>query len=216
MPLGEEVVEDYAWLRLSLKAHPCAVLRPLLDRDGWQICGAIREVRDRHPFRTAGLVLIRQRPGSAKGVVFSTLEDETGIVNLVVWPKLLDRYRPVVMAARLLACEGQVQRQGQVIHLVAHRLVDLTDRLALLTDDPAAAHAAVDRAMSPADEVKRPTNDQRGGKAMADPRLVRTFEQAAARADAVKKPSPESRGERRHEDERTRARDAMPKGRNFH
>jgi len=216
MPLGEEVVEDYSWLRLSLKAHPCEILRPQLRAEGWATCGAIRDARDRTPFTTAGLVLIRQRPGSAKGVVFSTLEDETGIVNLVVWPKLLDRYRPIVMAARLLGCRGQVQRQGQVIHLVAHELIDLTGLLSTLTSDTDTAYAAVDGAMTPADEVKRPTTDQRAGKAMADQRLVKTFEQAAARADAVKKPTPDARSERRAKNEEERARDAMPKGRNFH
>ncbi|NBB71108.1 MAG: DNA polymerase III subunit alpha, partial [Alphaproteobacteria bacterium] len=216
MPIGEEVVEDYSWLRLSLKAHPCAILRPELTASAWSRCGEIQAARDRASFATAGLVLIRQRPGSAKGVVFSTLEDESGIVNLVIWPKLLERYRPVVMAARLLGCRGQVQRQGQVIHLVAHELIDLTDRLAALTRDADAAYAAVDGAMTPADEVKRPTTDQRAGKALADQRLVRTFEQAAARADAVKKPTPDARSERRAKDEEERAKDAMPKGRNFH
>jgi error-prone DNA polymerase len=215
MPLGEAVVEDYAWLRLSLKAHPCEVLRPMLTGERFWPCSAISDARDRQPFRTAGLVLIRQRPGSAKGVVFSTLEDETGIVNLVIWPKLLERYRPVVMAARLLGAEGQVQRQGQVIHLVAHRLFDLTDRLSLLMADPSTAYAAVDRAMTPADEVKRPNGDQRAGKALADRRLVRTFEQASARADAVKKPSPESRGDRRRQEAEPKPEDSMPKGRNF-
>jgi error-prone DNA polymerase len=216
MPIGEEVVEDYARLRLSLKAHPCEVLRAELTAAGWSRCGEIQGARDRASFATAGLVLIRQRPGSAKGVVFSTLEDESGIVNLVVWPKLLERYRSIVMAARLLGCRGQVQRQGQVIHLVAHELIDLTDRLSALTRDADAAYAAVDGAMTPADEVKRPTTDQREGKALADPRLVKTFEQAAARADAVKKPTPDARSERRTKDEEERARDTMPKGRDFH
>jgi error-prone DNA polymerase len=216
MPIGEEVVEDYSWLRLSLKAHPCEILRADLTASGWSRCGEIQAARDRAAFATAGLVLIRQRPGSAKGVVFSTLEDESGIVNLVIWPKLLERYRPIVMAARLLGCRGQVQRQGQVIHLVAHELVDLTDRLSSLTRDADAARAAVDGAMTPVDEVKRPMTDQREGKALADQRLVKTFEQAAARADAVKKPTPDARSERRAKDDDERARDAMPKGRNFH
>ena len=215
MPLGEEVVEDYTWLKLSLKAHPCQVLRPLLASEGWLTCGTIRRAADRTPFKTAGLVLIRQRPGSAKGVVFSTLEDETGIVNLVIWPQLLERCRPIVMAARLLACEGEVQRQGQVIHLVARRLFDLTDRLERLTGDAEAVRDAVDRAMTPADEVKRNTNDQRQGKAVADQRLVRTFEQSAARADAVKRPSPDARSGRRAQEDAERAEGAMPKGRNF-
>ncbi|MEO1092213.1 MAG: error-prone DNA polymerase [Pseudomonadota bacterium] len=215
MPIGEAVVEDYTWLKLSLKAHPCGVLRPVLSTEGFSTCGAIQRASDRAPFTTAGLVLIRQRPGSAKGVVFSTLEDETGIVNLVIWPKLMERYRPVIMAARLLGARGQVQRQGQVIHLVAHQLVDLTDRLELLTADTEAAYTALDQAMSPVDEAKRPVGDKRAGKAMADERLRHTFEQSAARTDAAKKPAPETRSERRLKDTAPKAEDAMPKGRNF-
>jgi error-prone DNA polymerase len=82
----------------------------------------------------AGLVLVRQRPGTAKGVIFLTLEDETGIVNVVVWPKVFEANRRTVMTARLLLVSGRIQREGLVIHVVAERFVDLSDELARLSD----------------------------------------------------------------------------------
>jgi error-prone DNA polymerase len=129
MPLGEHVVEDYASLRLSLKAHPLALLRDRLTARGLIPARALWQVLPGRRATVCGLVLIRQRPGSAQGVTFATLEDETGFANLVVWPNLFERQRAVMLTARLMAATGPVQRAGRVIHLVADRLEDLTAEL---------------------------------------------------------------------------------------
>ncbi len=131
MGLGEHVVEDYATTTLSLKRHPVALLRDGLKRDGFMPAAALKEMRDGQRVKVAGIVLVRQRPGTAK-VVFITLEDETGIANLVVWPQLFERFRQDIMGARLLGCSGRLQREKEVIHVVVNRLEDLTPRLRLL------------------------------------------------------------------------------------
>ncbi|MBM3570670.1 MAG: DNA polymerase III subunit alpha [Alphaproteobacteria bacterium] len=134
MPLGQEVIEDYASLRLSLKAHPMALLRRQMADEGWKPCAAAAESRHGQPIRLAGIVLVRQRPGTAKGIVFVTLEDETGVANLVVWPDRFARFRRPLLAARLLGVRGRVERQGLVIHVIADRLEDLSPRLGLLAE----------------------------------------------------------------------------------
>ena len=139
MALSEHVVEDYASLRLSLKAHPLSFLRAELTAAGIVPTTRLAEVPDGTRLTTAGLVLVRQRPGSAKGVIFMTLEDELGIANAVVWSQVFERYRKLVLKASLLAVEGRVQKEGIVIHLVAERLTDMTDKLASLRT-PAARH----------------------------------------------------------------------------
>ena len=129
MGLGEHVVEDYASLGLSLKRHPLALLRPDLDRRGIVPAARLKHMIAGKTLRVAGLVLVRQRPGSASGVVFITLEDETSIANLVVWPPVFERFRRAVMTSGMLEAEGKLQREGEVIHLVVDRLVDLTPML---------------------------------------------------------------------------------------
>ena len=136
--LGEHVVHDYAAISLSLKAHPIAFFREDLARRGvitsaahWDDKLAGRRVT------VAGLVLVRQRPGTAKGVIFLTLEDETGIVNIVVWPKVFEKNRRVVMTAQFLQVRGRIEREGLVIHVVAEQLVDLSDELRALGDGTA-------------------------------------------------------------------------------
>jgi error-prone DNA polymerase len=136
--LGEHVVHDYAAISLSLKAHPIAFFREELARRGvitsaahWDDKLAGRRVT------VAGLVLVRQRPGTAKGVIFLTLEDETGIVNIVVWPKVFEKNRRVVMTAQFLQVRGRIEREGLVIHVVADQLVDLSDELKRLGDGTA-------------------------------------------------------------------------------
>ena len=95
------------------------------------------QARDGRWLEAAGLVLVRQRPGSAKGVMFITLEDETGIANLVVWAKVFEKYRRTVLAASMMAVRGRIQREGDVVHLVAHQLTDLSAELASVGDrDP--------------------------------------------------------------------------------
>jgi error-prone DNA polymerase len=144
--LGEHVVADYAALGLSLKAHPVAFFREGLSARG--ILTSAQHWEQRLVGRrvtVAGLVLVRQRPGTAKGTIFLTLEDETGIVNVVVWPKVFERCRRVLMTAQFLAVRGKIQREGLVIHVVAEELIDLTPELRTLGTGEA-RHPAVEKA----------------------------------------------------------------------
>jgi error-prone DNA polymerase len=137
MPLSEHVVNDYQTLRLSLKAHPLSFLRARLTTlaSGRVVeARALQDMRDGARVSVAGVVLVRQRPGSAKGVVFMTIEDETGVANAVVWTKTLERYRRVVMGARLIIIHGRMQRQQGIIHVVSERLEDRSDWLGLLAE----------------------------------------------------------------------------------
>jgi error-prone DNA polymerase len=134
MPLGEHVVEDYASLSLTLKRHPLAFLRAELAREGLITAAELAHLPVDRRLAIAGVVLIRQRPGSANGVVFITIEDETGIANLIVWPQILERFRRAALGATLLRCTGKLQREESVIHVVADRLDDLTSRLNTLRD----------------------------------------------------------------------------------
>jgi DNA polymerase III alpha subunit len=129
MPLGEHVVEDYASLSLTLKRHPLAFLRTELAREGLVTAAELAHLPVDRRLSIAGIVLIRQRPGSANGVVFITIEDETGIANLIVWPAILERFRRAALGATLLRCTGKLQREESVIHVVAGRLEDMTPRL---------------------------------------------------------------------------------------
>jgi error-prone DNA polymerase len=136
MPLPEQVVADYQTIRLSLKGHPMQFLRSIFAGERVVPCRDICHRNDRRSVRCAGVVLVRQRPGSAKGVVFMTLEDETGIANIVVWPKVMEKYRKEVMGARLILVEGYIQSSPEeVTHLVAQRLVDRSHDLVGLADD---------------------------------------------------------------------------------
>jgi error-prone DNA polymerase len=137
MPLGEQVVEDYASTSLSLKRHPLAFLRGELKEDGIVTAAELMTLPAAYltggrRVQVAGLVLIRQRPGSAKGVIFITLEDETGVANLIIWPPILERFRRVALGATLLYCRGRLQREEGVIHVVADELHDFTPRLKTL------------------------------------------------------------------------------------
>lgn len=134
MPLSEHVVNDYQTLRLSLKAHPMSFLRDRLRAERVSACQELRSMRDGQFVKVAGVILVRQRPGSAKGVVFMTLEDETGVGNCVVWPKMLERYRKTVMQARLMLVTGRIQRHESIIHVVATALEDRSDWLMLLSE----------------------------------------------------------------------------------
>jgi error-prone DNA polymerase len=136
MPLCEHVVEDYVTTGLSLKQHPVQFFRERLAA-----LGAIRNAQLRDDtllqdstVTVAGLVLVRQRPGTSKGVVFMTLEDETDIANIIVWPKVFERNRRTVMTSRFLAVRGRLQRAGLVIHVVAESFIDLSAQLSWLRD----------------------------------------------------------------------------------
>jgi error-prone DNA polymerase len=152
MPLSEHVVNDYRTLRLSLKAHPMCFLRARATHARILSCAELRSLRDGARTSVAGVVLVRQRPGSAQGVVFMTIEDETGVANSVIWPKVLERERKVVMGARLVVVHGRVQRHEDIIHVVAERLEDRSDWLTLLDQDAEALSLPV----ANADEVRRP------------------------------------------------------------
>jgi error-prone DNA polymerase len=134
MPLGEHVVEDYATTGLTIKRHPLAFLRAELAQQGLVCARDLAVLPVGRRLMIAGLVLIRQRPGSANGVVFVTLEDETGVANLIVWPSVLERFRRAALGATLLYCRGRLQREESVIHLVAEDLQDWTARLDTLRD----------------------------------------------------------------------------------
>jgi error-prone DNA polymerase len=155
MALSEEVARDYVHLSLSLKAHPMHFLREGFFQMGYRPCKELLTAKNGARFGLAGLVLVRQRPGSAKGVIFATLEDETGVANVIIWQSVFQRYRKTVIGSKLLGVTGRLQREGEVIHLVAEQLVDWTAALSSLSDggfDPALAHA---------DEIVRPGADAR-------------------------------------------------------
>ncbi|MEQ1498041.1 MAG: error-prone DNA polymerase [Novosphingobium sp.] len=135
MPLSEEVVADYQTQRLSLKAHPLAFLRAALGDRGFIRASELAGHNSARPVQVAGVVLIRQRPGSAKGVCFITIEDETGVANVVVWPDLMEKQRKVIMGARLIEVKGRVEQDDGVIHLIAQQLTDATPALHALSDD---------------------------------------------------------------------------------
>ncbi|MBC7674793.1 MAG: error-prone DNA polymerase, partial [Rhodoferax sp.] len=155
MTLGEEVVEDYLALRLSLRAHPMELLRPKMP-------GLTAHVVLPHAGRrvtVCGLVITRQRPGTASGVIFLTLEDETGVSNVVVWTRVYEAFRRAVIGGRLLRVTGQLQREGQVIHLIAEQIEDMSPSLGQL------GHVEADRidpTQGRADEARRPVIS-RGG-----------------------------------------------------
>jgi error-prone DNA polymerase len=135
MALGEHVAADYQTVRLSLKAHPMQVLRPYFRTDRIATCAEIAARPDAAWCRTAGVVLVRQRPGNGKAI-FITLEDETGITNVVMWASTFERFRREVMSARLLLVEGRVQKSPEgVVHLMASRVFDRTSDLKRLSED---------------------------------------------------------------------------------
>ncbi len=155
MPLSEHVVNDYQTVKLSLKAHPMSFLRGRCVAEKVTDNGALKALRNGRAVTVAGVVLVRQRPGSAKGVVFLTLEDEFSVCNVVIWPDVLEANRSTVMGARLMLIRGRVQRAGDIIHVVASRIEDKTFWLATLAEDGLTMRGTLARA----DEVKRPGPD---------------------------------------------------------
>jgi error-prone DNA polymerase len=191
MLLGEQVVEDYRHLHLSLKAHPVAFLRGELARRGIMRHETLAAIKSGRRVTVAGLVLVRQRPGSANGVIFMTLEDETAVANTIVWPQVFETFRPIVLGARLVAVTGKLQNEFGVIHVVADRLDDLTPLLKRLAEETGSIQA-----LANCDEVRRPIPEHRLSPAAvaALQRAEREFADAPAAT----------------------VRAAMPKGRNFH
>ena len=151
MPLGEHVAADYQTVRLSLKGHPMTFLRAEFAAEGVQTCAQTAAAKNGARVKTAGIVLIRQRPGKGNAI-FVTIEDETGITNIVIWARLFETLRRDVMAARLMLVEGEVQRSPEgVIHLMASRIHDRTSELSRLSE----THDA-NPLLSPADEFMHP------------------------------------------------------------
>jgi error-prone DNA polymerase len=138
MTAGGEVVEDYGHVGLTLRSHPVSFLREDLRRRRIVPCAEAMQARDGRWLQTAGLVLVRQMPSSAKGVMFITIEDETGIANLVIWPKVFEKQRRIILSARMMAVHARIQREGEVVHLVAQHLTDLSSALASVGDRDAA------------------------------------------------------------------------------
>ena len=166
MPLGAHVVEDYRRLSLSLKAHPTSFMRTRLAARGILRSDALPSVKSGERVTVAGLVLVRQRPGTAKGVIFMTLEDEAGVANVIVWPKAFERLRAIVLGARFVAVTGKLQNEQNVIHVVADRMEDLTPMLGLLSE----AGATIDPSAR-ADEVNAGRRRRRrSARAPASPR----------------------------------------------
>ncbi|MCR4283513.1 MAG: OB-fold nucleic acid binding domain-containing protein, partial [Bauldia sp.] len=197
MPIGEHVVNDYRYLSLSLKGHPLSFLRERLTARRIVTNAALRETANNRRVSISGLVIIRQRPGTAKGVIFMTLEDETDIANVIVWPKMFERFRPIVLGARLVAVSGKVQSESGVIHVVADKLEDLTPMLAVLSED-----AGDLSSLARADEVRRPSVDNRE-KIGPRSRLVRLAKEEPGIARDLA-------------DISAKTRQVMPRGRNFH
>ncbi|WP_375207731.1 error-prone DNA polymerase [Hyphococcus sp.] len=152
MPLGEEVAYDYKTIKMSLKRHPASFLRLWLKSSRYAANEDLWTMGNGRSVSVSGLVLVRQRPGTAKGVIFATLEDETGIANIIIWPKIFERFRREVLGARFLGVSGVLQREGDVIHVVARRLYNLTPKLSSLSD----YHGEMDDGLSRADEFRRP------------------------------------------------------------
>src|SRR5690606_7206477 len=126
MMAGREVVEDYGHVGLTLRRHPVSFLRAGLSKRCIVTCAEAMAARDDRWLEAAGLVLVRQRPGSAKGVMFVTMEDETGAANIVVWVKVFEKFRRTMLSASMLAVRGRIQREGDVVHLVANSVTDLS------------------------------------------------------------------------------------------
>jgi error-prone DNA polymerase len=150
MPIGEEVINDYRFMHLSLRAHPAQFLRPDLNARAIKPNDTLRRIRSGTRVCISGLVTCRQRPGSANGVVFMTIEDETAVANVIVWPKVFERLRPIVLGARYVVVTGCVQEEAGVIHVVAEQLADLTHCLARLAE-----HGAEIDGLARCDEVNR-------------------------------------------------------------
>ena len=137
---GEDIVADYAHTGLTLRRHPLALLRARLETRGILTAAQLRGMKQGATVRTAGLVITRQRPGSAQGVTFVTLEDETGYVNLIVWRNVADRQRQALIGSRLMGVAGELQLEGEVMHVIAHRIVDLSRWLGRIATSPRDFH----------------------------------------------------------------------------
>ena len=190
LPPGAQVIADYRHLKLSLKNHPLAFLRPELERRGITPANRLAALPSGRKLKLAGLVLVRQRPGTASGVIFMTMEDEDAWANVIVWPRVFETYRPVVMGARLICVTGRLQNESRVIHLVADHMEDWSHLLEQVGADG--------RSIDP---VLRNDEVRHGG---ADARVRKVLPPPAAPSESGTGPTA------------TTAASALHKGRNFH
>jgi DNA polymerase-3 subunit alpha/error-prone DNA polymerase len=190
---GEEVIEDYRYLSLSLKGHPVSFLRPEFSAMGITRSVDLLSVPNGKRVTIGGLVLVRQRPGSAQGVIFMTLEDEAGVANAIVWPKIFERYRPVVMGARLVRIRGRLQSQSGVIHTVVEHIEDITPMLGLLQKEARRFAAS-------------PRSDEALQGGAGSWRVERKRQKMVVRSAELFDPA----------DDTPEPGEVMPKGRNFH
>jgi error-prone DNA polymerase len=160
MPLSEHVIHDYAATSLSLKAHPVSFIREQLDQLHILSTSELETAKDGDRVKVAGLILVRQRPGTASGICFITIEDETGTANLVVFPKLFDQYRKEIIQSRLLMVEGRLQREGEVIHVIVRRCYNFSKLLLRLAAPGGEALSLTP--LSRSDETAAPVPDKRG------------------------------------------------------
>ena len=177
MPLGAHVVEDYRRLSLSLKAHPVAFMRARLDARGVRRTEALAALKTGDRVAVAGLVLVRQRPGTAQGVIFMTLEDEGGIANLIVWPKAFERLRAIVIGARFVVATGKLQNESGVVHLIVERMEDLTPMLGLLSREDSEVRPSGFAEAPPGAAPRRQGDRFAQTQLFYDPRLPPTQEQ---------------------------------------
>jgi len=160
MPPGEQIIYDYRTLSLSLKGHPLSFLRKTLTALRIVPADALRDIPAGRIVTVAGLVLVRQRPGTASGVIFASLEDETGLANIIIWPKVFEANRAVVLGSRMMAVRGEVQKEGLVIHVIARQVFDMTPLLLELSNGADIGESMI----ANADEGKTgPHGSARGG-----------------------------------------------------
>ncbi len=198
---GEQVIEDYRYLSLSLKGHPVSFLRDALGKAGVTRNVDLLRIANGRRVIIAGLVLVRQQPGSAKGVIFMTLEDETGVANAIVWKKVFEKYRAVVMGARLVKIYGKLQSQSGVIHTVVEHIEDMTPLLGILQRERKRFGVS-----ERSDEVLRGTQDPRQRKE-AD---------TLARDDLLRRIVERKSPHRARDGDIAETASVMPRGRNFH
>jgi error-prone DNA polymerase len=195
MPPGEQVIEDYRHLHLSLKAHPVSFLRREFDGRGIVRHELLPTIKPGRRITIGGLVLVRQRPGTGNAI-FMTLEDETGIANTIVWPRKFEAYRPVVMGARVISVTGMLQNEKDVIHIVADHFEDLTHLLGKLSEQG----PSLDMVLPP-DEIRRPVYSRQRHPRSGDA-LVTMLKEDKPRLPEIAAAQQTSQ--------------VMPKGRNFH
>ncbi|WP_035540348.1 error-prone DNA polymerase [Hyphomonas oceanitis] len=159
IPPSEHVIQDYQTTRLSLKNHPMHFLRTLHTLRGIVSTQAATNQTSGRRIQTSGIVLVRQRPGTANGTAFITLEDETGIANLILWPRVMERFRSVVMRARIIHVKGRIQTADNVTHIIAEVLIDCTKDLSLLSED--FQNDPLKAILARPDEVSRPQTNGR-------------------------------------------------------